>query len=199
MFPHCGKGGNKHGTQPERPERACANGSDLACPLSEGRGPSPLFFAGRRLLGTFWHQKVRNAPAARGGFSRAFRKSTKQPSCRIGFLCTFSRESTQRGAHAPASGIVPAGSLNDHERLRFSHDRSGRSLTLSLPRRAKCAGQRPSFCALRFTRRRPDKFGAALACGRRCKQTVPAARAFSPHSAFPHSAAGRNPLLRHFI
>ncbi len=44
--------------------------------------------------------------------------------------------------------------------------------------------------------------GLTLAAGdysRVCKQTVPAARAFSPHSAFPLSASGRKPSLRHFI
>ncbi len=131
-------------------------------PVQRGKRPVPALFRRAEALGYLW--------AAKG---------TKN-SRRCGFLCTFSQESTQRGAHAPASGSVLAGSLNDHERLRFSHDRSGRSpaRTLSFPRRAKCAGRRPLFPDLGS---RLVSFAATAACAdAACGATARAAASGGP-------------------
>ena len=110
----------------ERPERVCDKRS-LSCPLSERRRRHPRLFAVLDLLVLLGQAK-----------------STKKNSCRLSvctrtgllfcrlrparFLALSFEERAKEDREAKMIGKPPRTSLNDHERLRLSHDRSGRSV-----------------------------------------------------------------------
>ncbi len=121
----------------------------------------------------FFPQKVRNNRAAGSAF-----------------FVLSPEKVPKEGRTLAASGIVLAGSLNDHERLCFSHDRSGRSpaRTLSLPRLAKCASRKLSSLRTPFFAH--SAAGWILAAHR-------AARAAgSGQQGFPHCGKGGRIAVR---